>query len=35
VTTLSYSWVSFIFPFHLWSRSCIFKNQLELSKHTI
>lgn len=35
MTTLSYSWVSFIFPFHLWSRSCVFNNQLELSKHII
>lgn len=34
MTTLSYSWVSFVFPFHLWSRS-VFNNQLELSKHTI
>jgi hypothetical protein len=24
VTTLSYSWVSFVFPFHLWSRKLCF-----------
>ncbi len=28
-------WVSFVFPFHLWSRSCVFKNQLELSNNII